>query len=148
LDLDDLESWGKEPELADDWFLDAPTPERCEPNLEAAVRLLPRAPRQPTDRQCDAVTCVEQAITATEFAAAIGTAHIEDPTGWGKRIALAMDGRERIKFWALIEATGLSSGELLLGLLLGGWRMEPQGDDFYGDFVIRGSQNQSGENLP
>jgi hypothetical protein len=139
--LDDLEAWGKEPSLEADWlsgFVDEPYYFTAGKMVsEAVLPALPRqgrarfpwkaSPSQPFDR--------ESPNTFADVSEVLGIAHPEDPQAWQNAIAAAMAAQSQpVGFWALAEATGLASGELLLGLLMGGWTLSQE--EFYGEILI------------
>lgn len=134
--LDLIEARGKEPCMPAGWLDEFTDPEPVYHfSLDSLIEPLPRTPRQPAERQRQAVVNeVQQAISASEAAAAVGTAHAESPSDWGRRITAAMEGCDRKSFWSLVEATGLSPGAVWQGLLLGGWRLEQQ--EFYGEVEV------------
>ncbi|MEO0760113.1 MAG: hypothetical protein AAFY78_24955 [Cyanobacteria bacterium J06648_16] len=134
LDLEDLENWGQEPELDDDWFAATPAPERCEPNLEAAVTPLPRAPRTPNALTPQVVPKCDD-LTEAEAVAAVGVAHVEEPIDvFNRRVRAAFAGRNRVGLLELAEQTGEKPNGLLIRLLLGGWRLEQT--EFYGEVEV------------
>ncbi|MGI8933349.1 MAG: hypothetical protein ACR2FS_04670 [Phormidesmis sp.] len=132
--LDDLEAWGKEPVLEADW-LSGLVPE--DPYYFTAGKLvgpmpeLPELPRQERGRSPEQEPPVNASVDVSEV---LGLAHAEDPQAWQNAIVMAMDAQPQpVGFWRLVEVTGLSPGELLLGLLMGGWRLSQ--DSFYGEIL-------------
>lgn len=131
--LNDLEAWGQEPTLEMDW-LSGVVPEELyyfeAGKLVATASGLPELPRKVRVRS-SRVEVVDASVDVSEV---LGLAHAEDPKAWQSAIALALDSQAQpVRFWALVEATGLRPGELLLGLLLGGWALSQE--EFYGELL-------------
>jgi hypothetical protein len=131
--LDDLEAWGQEPVLEMDWLsaIASEEPYYFEPGkLVATASGLPELPRKVSGRS----PCVQVVDASVDVSEVLGLAHAEDPQAWQNAIALALDSQAQpVGFWALVEATGLRPGELLLGLLSGGWALSQA--EFYGEIL-------------
>lgn len=133
--LDDLEAWGKEPVLdvsAGDLFDAEPfyytSPAGLLPGVEQIE--LPRVKRQASVSR---TLILNASVDVSEV---MRIAHAEDPDAWQLAISRVMNRQgTAMSFGALLAATGLSSGELFLGLLLGGWQLSQQ--EFYGEIICQ-----------
>lgn len=134
----DLEAWGKEPQLEADW-LSGLVPE--DPYYFTVGKLvdglppLPELPRKERVRATQELPTVNASVNVSEV---LGLAHAEDPQAWQNAIERALEAQaEPVRFWTLVEATGLAPGELLLGLLLGSMRGDwaLSQDGFYGEIL-------------
>ena len=139
--LDDLEAYGKEPVLDDDWLdglSESDTPfyfstdsleyqQEQEPEeWHRQLRLNLRQQPQP----------VEEVVFSTPEAIAdvLELAHQEDIDVWQSAIAEVMTKHQYLSFTQLRQLSGLQPVELLVGLLLGHWKLRQQ--SFSGEIEV------------
>lgn len=140
--FEEIEAYGHEPTLDDDW-LDELTGENdtfyfSTDSLTSELPPLPgkkrgRKPKSPTEQEV--VMAVQNAVQQAEDALAVS--HMEDPGDWVMRIQNALQGNHgQASFAHLLALTRLSPGALFLGLLLGHekWRMKQH--EFYGEVMV------------
>ena len=132
-ELDDLEAWGKCPKLTSGLLGDLLPQEPFYYTTPAALldspSALPKLPRKVGVRS-PATEAVNASVDVSKI---LELAHAEDPAAWQVAIEQAMDKRRAVPFAELLGETGLSPGELLLGLLLGGWQLSQR--EFYGELL-------------
>ena len=143
--FEEIEAFGQEPQLDDDW-IDELTGEKDNFyfSTDSLVTELPSLPglkrgRKPLPPDEKAVVkAVQMAVQEAEDALAI--AHMENPKDWIDRIQRALEGSGgRASFGALRTATGLSPGALFLGLLLGQELWDLRQSEFYGEVQVSDS---------
>ncbi|MEO0519146.1 MAG: hypothetical protein AAF171_17795 [Cyanobacteria bacterium P01_A01_bin.116] len=124
--FDEIEAFGQEPELDDDW-LDELTGEKDKFyfSTQSLVRELERLPRKKRARkrkgdldEQQMAAVVEEAVQSMEEA--LSVSHVEQPQIWIEKIKGALHKcGGTATFCQLKKSTGLSKGALFLGLLLG-----------------------------
>lgn len=147
--FEEIEAHGQEPQLSEDWLKEV-TGEKdnfyfSTDNLVSDLVSPPRKKRrkkQLSEEEIERIKNeIENAIiddTPQNYEQAIAVAHGEDPQQWIESIQKALETAEgKATFWALHENTGLSAGELLLGLLLGQKHWAFRQDKFYGTATIK-----------
>ncbi|MGB3300611.1 MAG: hypothetical protein WBA76_20300 [Phormidesmis sp.] len=150
-EFDDLEAYGSEPELDDDW-LDELTGEKDNFyfSTNSVEKGLPPLPRRKRDKKPEAELDEEQMAQVVEAAVqsledALAVSHVEKPQEWIENIKTALEQNGgKANFWQLQRRTGLSPGALFLGLLLGhqNWvttQIDFDGNipGFYASFSVR-----------
>ena len=137
--FDEIEAFGQEPELDDDW-LDQLTGEKDNFyfSTQSLVKELERLPRKKRARkrkgdldEQQMAAVVEEAVQSMEEA--LSVSHVEQPQIWIDAIRGALRKKKNgtASFSQLSEATGLSKGALFLGLLLGQENWDIAQDHFY-----------------
>ena len=121
--LDDLEVFGREPEITDDWLDDLIEPDPTyyfDPT--SLITPEPVEPRQVSPRERANVIAQVEAAIEEATVNPLSVAHAESPSDWQGRIEKAMAGQSGpISFGDLAKLTRLSGGALMLGLLLTNW---------------------------
>ena len=141
--FEEIDAFGKEPQLDDDWLGDI-TGENdsfyfSTDSIVSEAEKLPgrkRGRKTKEPDEAEVVKAVEEAIASVEDA--LKVAHHENPHDWICRIRKALENNQgTMGFWQMKDKTGLSSGALFLGLLLGQeeWTLGQQ--EFYGDLVVK-----------
>lgn len=148
--FEEIEAHGKEPALDNDWLMEV-TGEKdnfyfSTENLVSDLATMPRRKRRKKElseeererlRQQVKAAIIDDDTPHQSFEQALATAHGEDPQMWIEAIQNALETTQgKATFWALHEYTGLSAGELLLGLLLGQDNWIFRQDRFYGQISI------------
>jgi hypothetical protein len=88
----------------------------------------------------DAVERLESSEAGIDLEAAIELAHVEDVEAWARAISTYFDAtkEETVSLQTLRQSIQLPWIEVWLGLLLGGYRLERRGTDFYaGEIWVR-----------
>lgn len=147
--FEEIEAYGQEPSIDTDWLGevvgDRDTFNFSTDNLVSDLVTLPKRKRrkkkQLSQEEKDRITAqVEAAIIdekPQDYEQAIAVAHGEDPKDWIIKIIKALKKEKgNAEFWSLKKMTKLSSGELLLGLLIGqeNWTIRQQ--EFYGIVTV------------
>ena len=143
LAFEEIEAYGQEPELDDDWLGEI-TGENdsfyfSTDSIVSDAEKLPgrkrgRKPKLPDEQQV--VQAVEEAVQNLEDA--LRVSHHENPHDWIQRISMALEhSNGTMGFWKLQKVTRLSTGALFLGLLLGqeNWTLWQQ--EFYGEVMVK-----------
>ena len=138
-ELDDLEAWGKEPTISEDWLASFVPEEDYFFSAELPQSFVEDLPRKERVRS----TAEEKVMDASvDVSALLALAHPEDPQAWQMAIEQAIGTHKEIAFERLLADTQLSRAELLIGLLLGAsqgrWKLCQRA--FYGELLVR-SQN-------
>lgn len=136
--LDEIDAYGQEPLLDDDWLLEL-TGEKdsfyfSTDSLVGTPLTLPRKQRQQQPDHAAVACAVEQAIDQTENVLAI--AHAENVQAWIQTIREALVDSPLASFQQLLCVTHLQPTELWLGLLLGHELWSLQQFEFYGSVTV------------
>lgn len=131
-DLDDLDAWGKNPTLTGSLLSElVPREPYCYTTPAKLLESPPPLPRLPREAGVRS-PAVEAADASVDVSEILNLAHAEDPQAWQVAISRAID-EQVVPFSQLLSDTGLSPGELLLGLLLGEWQLSQR--EFYGELL-------------
>ncbi len=143
--FEEIEAFGHEPQLAGDWLQEL-TGEKDNFyfSTDSLLSELPPLPGQKRGRkpsppdEAKVIEAVQQAISEAEAQDVLSVAHLENPSDWIHKIAIALrENHGTADFGLLRQATGLSPGALFLGLLLGqdNWRLRQT--EFYGQVTAQ-----------
>lgn len=141
--FDEIEAFGQEPDLDDDW-LHQITGEKDSFyfSTDSLVTELPSLPGRKRGRKTkplsekEVVEAVQLAVQQAEDA--LSVAHVENPSDWIARIARSLgDNGGLATFATLRQDTGLSPGALFLGLLLGQDNWSLWQAEFYGQVEVQ-----------
>ena len=145
--FEEIESFGQEPVLDNDWLAEVVgEKDSFYFSTDSFLTKLPLPAAKRRGRgsselnEVEVTEAVEEAIASMETA--LSVAHREEPNQWIDKIYAALQKRKgTATFKQLQKITGLSSGALFLGLLLGHdlWRTQQQ--TFYGEVLVRLSCN-------
>ena len=141
--FDEIEAFGQEPLLDDNWLAEVAgekdTFHFSTDSLVSEPLTLPRKPRQPQKQPDEAaiVVAVEQALDQAEQNV-LKIAHAENAQLWIQTIQLALSSTQSVvSFEQLLATTHLQPIELWLGLLLGCEHWCLHQDQFYGKLTVR-----------
>ena len=134
--LDELEASGKEPVLDDESLEDLVSSELpfyfSTDSLESEVEPQTRHRQLRLSLQVEPVA--ETAAPMDAIADVLDLAHAEDIDSWQRAISSAIPKTVPIGFKELLAVSKMQPVELLIGLLLGPWRLEQE--EFYGEIRV------------
>ena len=137
--LDELEASGKEPVLDDESLDELVSSEVpfyfSTDSLESALEIDKPQVRHRQLRlglQVEPVEVIDPPMDA--IADVIGLAHAEEVDVWQRAISAAIPKTVPIGFKELLAVSKMEPVELLIGLLLGPWRLEQE--EFYGEIRV------------
>ena len=147
--FEEIEAYGQEPLLDIDWVKEVTGDKESfnfsTDNLVSDLVTLPRRKRRQKELSQDEKEKLKKEVEAAiiddgdghSLEQALAVAHGVDPQHWIDTIKnnLVKNGGNA-DFWHLYNHTQLSSGELLLGLLLGQQHWTLLQEQFYGSFII------------
>ena len=137
--LDELEASGKEPVLDDeslDELVSSELPfyfstDSLESELEAAE---PQERHRQLSLSLQVEPVAEMAAPMDAIADVLDLAHAEEVDVWQQAISAAIPKTVPIGFKELLAVSKMEPVELLIGLLLGPWRLEQE--EFYGEIRV------------
>ena len=149
--FDEIEAFGQEPTLDEDWLDELTGEKDCFYfSTDSLLSELPpltgrKRGRQPQPfSEIEVVQAVQRAVEKAEDALAV--AHHENPADWIHRIAISLqENHGSATFAHLQDATGLSPGALFLGLLLGHDNWQMRQTKFYGPVIVVLTQVTQGQ---
>lgn len=141
--FEEIEAFGQEPQLDDDWLGELTGDKDSfyfsTDSIVKEAEPLPgrkRGRKQTLPDEVKLVKVVEEAVQNLEQA--LKVAHHENPQNWISKIRKALEKHQgTMGFWKLKEVTGLSTGALFLGLLLGQEEWTLGQREFYQDVVVK-----------
>ena len=149
--FDEIDAFGQEPTLDDDWLDELTGQKDCFYfSTDALLSELPPLPGKKRGRkpqppsEIEVVQAVQRAVEKAEDALAV--AHHENPNDWIHRIHKALENNQGTATFAQLQNdTGLSPGALFLGLLLGHENWQMRQTQFYGPVIVVLTQVTQGQ---
>ena len=137
--LDELEASGKEPVLDDESLDDLVSSEVpfyfSTDSLESELRVAePQVRHRQLSLGLQVEPVAEMDAPMDAIADVLGLAHAEEVDVWQRAISAAIPKTVPIGFQELLAVLKMEPVELLIGLLLGPWRLDQE--DFYGEIRV------------